>query len=495
VEWTQQKQRFEPLSRYVSMPTDKKEAIRAALHAEVERIEQRQQRRWWQRRAVTVTSLSTAAVVAAASVVVVLQLSDGHKVGPDIAKSSVAAGTSHTSQQQQGMSSAATQGSSSQSASTSSTRMGPVSAAKNLAEVPSRTLTPDNPIAMFGQVGWLLTKSGLAHTSDGGQQWQAVTLPDSQQSASASASPSANKVNHVVAVVNGAEVRVAAGHIDNGVGQITVSRTEDAGATWVSVSVKGSLSADQAGQIPSSLNFAGAKDGWMTTASLQPGMGGTQPGGLYRTTNGGQTWARVGTSFANNVVPFAWIAFANANVGFTEAAPQANADAGVTTGQYRLYRTSDGGSNWTAVSLQVPRAKRVDWQPPQWAGTDGYTLASLQTGSAAQELLLYRTSDDGRSWTQTHQFSAGPGNGIAMSVTPAAVWVYWNGVLWKSTDAGKQFNRVPANIGPISGLDMTDALRGTAVVTKPVPGTVGQTHTLYRTTDGGQTWTKLSVQP
>lgn len=507
MEWTEEKQRFDPLNQ-LRMPSHRKEEIRARLHAEIAQMDRDPQARRSKRRIAAVTSISAAAAVAAASLIVIVQSTNGNKFGPATghtatSQGSVAMGpTQGTKKGLEGKSAAgsSTQSSSSSASSTATNQQGGL---MQMAQQPARSLTADNPIAMFGNSGWLLTTSGLFHTVDGGKQWTPVTIGASTSSQSVpSQSGQGNSTNQAVAVLNGEEARVARGTIVNGkgqtsVGHTTVFRTEDGGTTWEFASVANTSSADPAGQIPASLTFAGAKDGWMTMSKLQPGMGGTAPGGVYRTTDGGQTWSRLSTSFGNGVVAFQWLAFTNSRIGFTEAAPQANADAGVTTGQYRMYRTSDGGSHWQAVSQPVTNAQRVDWQPPQWAGSDGYTLASIQTAGGSQQLALYHSADDGQSWTVTYKFPSGngSGNGLAMSVTQQAIWVFWDGGLWKSTDGGQQFDRVKENIGSISSLDMVDAQHGIAVVVKPLSGTAGEAHVFYRTTDGGKTWIKLTEQP
>ncbi|KPV45598.1 WD40/YVTN/BNR-like repeat-containing protein [Alicyclobacillus ferrooxydans] len=489
MDWNDLKDKFEPLNQSVRMPSDRKEQIRQRLHAELEHIHQppepSSQRR--NRRVVRAGSLGAAlaAVICIAAVIDYTNhfgVQSGPAAGTTVTESAASAGTNASS------SSGIAAGGSYSAASSNSSRNSPMqSSIIQPVGTQGVQLTADKPIEMYGNYGWMLTKSGLMHTSDGGRTWNQTHLPIQGK-----------PYNEVISVLNGAAVRVAAGVVTNSHGVIEIFRSEDNGVTWQTTTINENLPGKGNGQVPATLTFSDSKDGWMTTSVPNFGMGGTQPGALYRTTNGAESWQRMQPSgFTNGTVPFQWITFINSTVGFTIGAPQINADAGVTNGHDQLYQTTDAGISWTKVDLALPPANRIDILQPQFTGNTGYLAVLMPQSNGTTSLNLFRSTNDGATWKQVNAFAVakGIGNGVTMSVNAESVWLYMNGYLWVSTDNGARFTEVPNVPGAVTEVDMTDAHRGYLVIAEPQPGTAGQTHTLYHTDNGGSTWTKISQLP
>ncbi|QSO54742.1 hypothetical protein JZ785_13995 [Alicyclobacillus curvatus] len=498
MEWSELRDKFDPLNQHVSLSVDRKERIRERLHAEINRVVDEPKtvvnhRR--HRRAVTAGSVSAALVAVLCIAAVIDYSGQNHAAGNGpfqwihkFAPHGAAGGTSASSTTSSGATSAPAKGSATDGPASSTMQSaqnsGEVSNGLAQMPLPGVQLTADSPVQMFGIYGWMWTTSGLFHTKDGGAHWTKLTLP-----------VAGKPYSEAVTVLNAASVQVALGIAAHTHASIQVLRSTDGGNSWQASSINEDLPGQKSGQVPAAMTFASAMNGWMTTNVPQFGMGGTSPGGLYRTTNGAQSWQRVqSVGFPAGWVPFEWITFPTPQIGFTVAAPSANADAGVTNGQYRLYRSVDGGVHWSQTTLSLPSATRVNILAPRFSSSTGYLEAVVERQNATS-LLLFKSTDMGATWQQVYSFPGTSGTSAVLSANPQAVWVYWNGKLWMSGDGGGSFTNAPSVPAGVTELDMMNAANGYAVTTVPLSGTAGETHVLYETKDGGHTWTKVSTLP
>lgn len=121
-----------------------------------------------------------------------------------------------------------------------------------------------------------------------------------------------------------------------------------------------------------------------------------------------------------------------------------------------LYRTTDGGLNWTISSTPFSGGDLnfVDVN-------NGWMLADLGVGAGSNAVAVFRTSDGGATWTQTYTNDP------------------------NSPEAGDSL--------PLGGIksDLVPFNAQTAWVTGVIysPGTIY----LYRTDDGGRTWTPVTL--
>ncbi|MCL6452130.1 MAG: hypothetical protein K6T78_00710 [Alicyclobacillus sp.] len=475
---------FDALNQHVSLRPDAKRRIRERLHEEMdarvatspdaggERVRQRRVR-------LRVALPTGAAVAAAALVVAVLQWPGAPwKNGPAGGRPGVAVGSGSVSGPVQSVQKG---GSTNGLTNVSSGSQGISSAGPNQAislQAP-QLLTLTRPLAMFGADGWRMQPGALQHTRDGGQTWRTV------QTWTVSAGTPA-----VGAAIDGNELRLALGQVTaQGGGRTEVLRTENGGQTWESATVADTRPSDPAGHIPASIAFSDARHGWLTTSAMNPGMGGTVPGGLYRTTDGGATWHLVPNPFPTGLDAFPWVQFTSGTLGFTEAAPQAAADVGVSTGQYRLFRTTDGGAHWQPVTPAPSGAEKVDWLPPQVAGGQLYTAALESVAGGARTLVVYRSDDEGRTWQAIHTFPAASSL-AALAADRQGIWVDWAGELWTSADGGQTFTRTPAPPGAVTGLAVNQAVLY-AFVTPRHSSAQTAASDVYQTVNGGATWQKV----
>jgi photosystem II stability/assembly factor-like uncharacterized protein len=133
-----------------------------------------------------------------------------------------------------------------------------------------------------------------------------------------------------------------------------VYRTKDGGKTWQKVLFIN----DQTGAVSVVINwsnpneiFAGAWRGQRKPWTIISG-GPAAEGGVYKTTDGGDHWSRVGSGFPDDLIGKVWVDVAQSNPRVVYAQVEARGAKG------GLYRTADSGATWTLVnSSQSLRAR------------------------------------------------------------------------------------------------------------------------------------------
>lgn len=164
---------------------------------------------------------------------------------------------------------------------------------------------------------------------------------------------------------------------------------------------------------------------------------------ILRTTDGGSTWY--------NVSPQGVTEFGYGTANTFLSASQAwvtVVDANDPVGSGLLYRTDDGGLNWTVTP--------VPFGGGDLAFTDennGWMMAYLGAAAGSMAVSIYHTEDGGATWTQTYTndpnlAEAGdnlPLGGIKSNLTPLDTDTAWVGgiiyapetfYLYKTTDGG-----------------------------------------------------------
>jgi photosystem II stability/assembly factor-like uncharacterized protein len=252
------------------------------------------------------------------------------------------------------------------------------------------------------------------------------------------------------------------------------ARTTDGGRTWTP-----SFPADCHGHCGGgSMSFLDARHGFL----LADGPGVGTPNELLRTVDGGRTWQPVAKTSM-------WgpITFLNSRVGF--AFRSGNEAQGPYVGPPigTLYRTTDGGRTW--AEYDIGGSKSFVEEPV--TVVDHHVVVvqngpSPKGGTNLAPGTVY-VSADGQNWSG----SAVPATRVdsAFSAASANVWSFASGgVVYTTTDAGRHWRRISLSHRktrfprPIWRLkpDFTSSQIGWTVLG----------HTLYRTTDGGVHWAK-----
>jgi photosystem II stability/assembly factor-like uncharacterized protein len=250
-----------------------------------------------------------------------------------------------------------------------------------------------------------------------------------------------------VAGVEGAPLSYFMGSTGGG-----VWKTEDAGNHWENVS-DGFFSAASVGAI--SVAAADPNVVWVGMGSACIRGNTSQGDGVYRSVDGGRTWAHVGLPEAGQIGRIA-VDPRDAQVAFVAALGHpfgANPERGV-------YRTRDGGGSWErvlfisdstgAVDVALdPSNPRIVYAGMWRAERKPWTLIS-----GAREGGIYKSTDSGDTWTR---LEGGLPDGLvgktAVTVSPANPDRIWaqieapdgKGGVYRSDDAGETWSQVNTN--------------------------------------------------
>ncbi len=239
----------------------------------------------------------------------------------------------------------------------------------------------------------------------------------------------------------------------------TVLRTITGGTFWEPTPVTG-FGAD--GEL-TGVDFADANRGWIV--GRQPVLGQPTEGRIARSTDGGLTWTHQ-ASFP--YLQFFGVTAIDGNTAFAYGLGNNSASL--------LYRTTDGGQNWSAVG------------PPSTGGfRDAHFFPGGQVGLLLGGDDIFRTVDGGQSWTRPYN-----GSILLNSISFGDVLNGWATgylkTLLRTTDGGLTWT--PQNTG--GGASTTAYLSVSA--TGPQSAWIcGWNGYVGETTDGGQTWSTVPL--
>ena len=319
---------------------------------------------------------------------------------------------------------------------------------------------------------------GLWKTTDGGVTWKPLwdKFPEASPAVGAVAvAPSDPKIVYV----GTGEINIR-GNVAVGNG---LYKSVDAGKTW---SFSGLRDTQVIGRI-----IVDPKDAnRLFVAALGHPFGPNQERGIFRSNDGGKTWAKV--LYLDDKTGGADVAFQPGNpqvmyAGMWQAhrKPWIMESGGPGSG---FFKSADGGSTWTRLSgngLPDGILGRVNVAPTSDPNRVYAMIEAKQGG-------LYRTDDGGKSWklvndkNQYRQRAWYFNTVFADPKSPDTVYVL-NTALYRSTDAGKTFKNLHTPHGDDHELwiDPTNPKR--MINSNDGGGTIS--------VDGGETWSSVMNQP
>jgi photosystem II stability/assembly factor-like uncharacterized protein len=214
----------------------------------------------------------------------------------------------------------------------------------------------------------------------------------------------------------------------SGISTQEFSMTTDGGTTWTA----GLVTADTNFRFA---NITAVSGNTCYAAMYNNTLGG---GGVFKTTDMGATWNQVGAgSIFTNAASFPdVIYFTDSLNGWTMGDP--------VGGYFEIYTTTDGGATWT----RLPQANISAPVAGEYGIVNDFTVVGNKIWFGTNKGRVYISYDGGVNWT-------------AKSVV--------------------------SNVNTVGSLAFRDTLNG--VCTK---STTAGVNTLYRTTDGGITWTQIT---
>jgi photosystem II stability/assembly factor-like uncharacterized protein len=235
---------------------------------------------------------------------------------------------------------------------------------------------------------------------------------------------------------------------------------------------------------------------------------GACAGGVWKTTDGGVFWRNVSDGFFKTAAVGA-IAVSESDPNVIYAGMGETAIRGNVSHGDGVYKSTDGGKTWSHCGLTETRhigRIRIHPQNPDIV----YVAALGRVWGSNAERGIYRSKDGGKSWELVLHKSARAGShDLAMDTSNprilyAAIWQaqrHPHGLesggedsgLWKSTDGGDTWTEITRNPGLPKGILGKIGVAVSPAQTDRVWALV-EAHegALFRSDDGGETWEKVN---
>ncbi len=195
---------------------------------------------------------------------------------------------------------------------------------------------------------------------------------------------------------------------------------------------------------------------------------GTPGGGIWKTTNAGQTWVSIFDSAPMASIGALAIAPSNPRIIYAGTGEETRGDG--------VYRSADGGKSWLNVGLRDTHYIGSIVISP--TNPDEVVVGAIGDRTPSQERGVFRTADAGRSWTKVLfvDDAAGCPSVIAAPDAPQTMF---------------------ATLYPASGV------RGASLSRPMLPGEAPpapggpqykRAAAVFKSSDGGATWTKLAAK-
>ena len=289
-----------------------------------------------------------------------------------------------------------------------------------------------------------------------------------------------------------------------------------AAPTFSQKNKKKSPSASDAFELPSTVKyrnigpFRGGRSAAVTGVPGKPNLYyfGAAGGGVFRTKDGGGTWENISDGYFGGSVGAVAVSEWDNNViyvGGGEVTVRGNVSYG-----YGVWKSEDAGKTWQEAGLKnsrhIPRI-RIHPRNPDLV----YAAVLGDLFKPSQERGVYRSQDGGKNWERIlfANENAGAADLTFDPQNPRILYATtWNvrrtpyslssggegSAMWKSTDGGDTWTEISRN----KGLPQTDTLGIIGVTVSPVNGervwaiVEAKSGGVFRSDDGGETWKKIN---
>ncbi|MBS3993398.1 MAG: glycosyl hydrolase [Bacteroidetes bacterium] len=251
--------------------------------------------------------------------------------------------------------------------------------------------------------------------------------------------------------------------------------------------------------------FRGGRSATVTGVPNKPNLYyfGATGGGVWKTTDGGNTWSNISDGFFGGSVGAVSVSESDPNViyvGMGEKTVRGNVSSGDG-----IWKSVDAGKTWTHIGLSKSRhIPRIRIHPKNHDIVFAAVLGDLYKSS--DERGVYKSTDGGKNWRKV-LFANADAGAIDLVIDPsnsrilyASTWKVRRtpyslesggegSALWKSVDEGETWTNISTNNGLPKGLwgisGVTVAPNNSDIVYAIIENENGG---VYKSTDGGKNW-------
>ena len=255
--------------------------------------------------------------------------------------------------------------------------------------------------------------------------------------------------------------------------------------------------------------FRGGRSAAVTGVPGKPNLYyfGATGGGVWRTKDGGQTWENISDGFFGGSIGAIAVAESDHNVlyvGGGEVTVRGNVSYG-----FGMWKSTDAGKTWKHIGLKnsrhIPRV-RVHPQNPELV----YAAVMGDLFKSSEERGVYRSKDGGATWERI-LFANADAGAVDLTMDPnnprilyASTWRIRRtpyslesggegSDIWKSTDGGDTWTKLSEKKGLPKGPRGIIGLAVSPVNSERIWALVEANEGgVYRSDDGGENWRKLN---
>ncbi len=237
------------------------------------------------------------------------------------------------------------------------------------------------------------------------------------------------------------------------------------------------------------LFFLDEQKGW---ALYIVGAGaGSSVAQIFRTQDGGENWSLVYEVNPETSDMVSGIPFSGSKEGLSFRDENHGFVAGniPADGFAYLYHTRDGGESWEQAPFEIPPAYRQNmlvFTAPRFFTPQAGKMAVRFFGAQGEGTLIFTTIDGGESWLSTTPV---PGYGLVDIVDLQTIFIWDGGTLYLTRDGGAVWLSETPDINLVDTLaqiEFVDQLTGFALAMDASGNT-----RLYTTHNAGLTWSRL----